>query len=56
MRHFYQKHHEKDEAYQLEDYQLTHLGQSLAEIENFQQDEKFSSDEDNDNGANLTTI
>ncbi|RDD40549.1 Nucleolar protein 14 [Trichoplax sp. H2] len=43
------KHHEKAEAYQLEDYQLTHLGQSLAEVENFQEDEKFSSDEDNDN-------
>ena len=44
----HQHHHERLGKYRLEDEELTHLGQSLGEIDKFD-DVQLSDDDDNDN-------
>lgn len=43
-----QHHHERHGKYRLEDEELTHLGQSLGEIDKFE-DVQLSDDDDDDN-------
>ena len=45
-----QHHHERHGKYRLEDEELTHLGQSLGEIDKFE-DVQLSDDDDDDNDA-----